>query len=192
MSLVIAEPHLWFQLNLCQPADTNLKKKKTPVCVCVAVERRSHSAKNAITLGQCPSSHLFKAANYALPGCENMLPDQGRKGRNLHSPSILTQTFLAAVLPAVQNLNEVCRLKYCNHLSCYASFIISYTTLHCSKFMTCLALNDILFMLLSTLDFKTSVRSNSDGFRSSAKTAWCSTNCCSIIRTHRPICRCLF
>lgn len=107
MSLVIAVPHLWFQLNPCQPADT--KKKNTRVCV--AVERRSHSAKNAITLGQCPSSHLFKAANYALPGCENMLPDQGRKGRNLHSPSILTQTFLAAVPPAVQNLNKVCRLN---------------------------------------------------------------------------------
>lgn len=93
--------------------------KSLPTCrheekntrVCVAVERRSHSAKNAITLGQCPSSRLFKAANYALPGCENMLPDQGRKGRNLHSPSILTQTFLAAVLPAVQNLNKVCRLN---------------------------------------------------------------------------------
>lgn len=30
MSLVIAVPHLRFQLNPCQPADT---KKKTPVCV---------------------------------------------------------------------------------------------------------------------------------------------------------------
>lgn len=71
----------------------------------MAVERRSHSAKNAITLGQCLLSHLFKAANYALPGCENMLPEQGRRGRNLHSPSILTQICLAAVLPSSQNLN---------------------------------------------------------------------------------------
>lgn len=44
----------------------------------MAPERRSHGAKNAITFGQCLSSHLFKAANYALPGCENMLPDQGQ------------------------------------------------------------------------------------------------------------------
>lgn len=75
------------------------------------MEKGSHSAKNAISLGQCPSSHLFKAANYALPGCENMLPDQGHRGRNLHSPSILTQAFLAVVLPAVQNLNEDFRLN---------------------------------------------------------------------------------
>lgn len=152
----------------------------------MAVERRSHSAKIAITLGQIPSSHLFKTANYALPGYENMLPDQGRRGRNPHFPSILTQTVLAAVLPAVQNLNLDWILKNYSYLPCYASFINSYMTLHCSEFITYLPFNNILLMLLSTLDNQTFLRTISDGLKSTAKAALCSinTNCYSMIRSH--------
>lgn len=55
-------------------------------------------------LGQYPPSHSFIAANYAQPGCENVLPDQGQsRGEESTLPININTDILAAGPPAVQN-----------------------------------------------------------------------------------------
>lgn len=139
----------------------------------MAIERRSHSVKNYFRT--VPPVHLSEEANYALPGCKSMLPDQGQsQGKEATFPiNIYTDNFGCG---STCSSNSRCGLQaeYWNTTAVSPTMhLLLFHTQHCSEFTTRLPLNYSPFMLLSTLYIKTSERTNSGDFGNRAKNARC-------------------